>query len=157
MITFFPTIASAKNFNDKRLRDGGQPVLIVRATHLASDRIAPTLSAPEAGSLEPILKLSIGCRLTILENIWTENGIVNGLQCQLYDISWAEGSNTKRDPPTVLLVALPARTCDGSALESFVSKGQPFAVAPIYRCERHFGRTGRVFLVRSSPLSSHTA
>lgn len=91
--------------------------------------------------LENYLELSIGCKLMILENIWTECGIVNGTQCRLYDIIWAPGTNPMKDPPDqpfCLLVAVPKQDYNGPIVEQFVWRQTAFAVIPIYRSTRDF-------------------
>lgn len=106
-----------------------------------SDDIAAKASVQEAGFLEPFLELSIGCKLMILENIWTERGIVNGTQCRLYDIVWSADSDpTKETPdqPFCLLVGIAKSTYDGPFVEEYTWHGNDYAVVPIYRSQRDF-------------------
>lgn len=81
----------------------------------------------------------------ILENIWTERGIVNGTQCWLYDVVWPEGSAIQKeapDQPLCLLVGIPKATYGGPFVEEYVSDGVDHAVVPIYRSQRDFWKEG---------------
>jgi hypothetical protein len=94
----YSTNAATKNLNHQMQRSSQQPVFKVVADH--SETAAEKATATEAGLLKPFLELSIGCKLMILENIWTERGIVNGAQCRLYDIVWPEDSDPTKETPT---------------------------------------------------------
>jgi ATP-dependent DNA helicase PIF1 len=89
--------------------------------------------------LEPYLELSIGCKLMVLENIWTERGIVNGTQCRLFDIVWPEDSDPRKqdpDQPLCLLIDLPVASYTGPSVKEYDWNGEQYAVVPIYRSQR---------------------
>lgn len=138
-IRLYPTNKAANEFNHASQRRSGQPVFKVLASH--SDTIAAKATTAEAGMLESYLELSIGCKLMILENIWTERGIVNGTQCRLYDVVWADGSNPLKDEPDqpfCLLIAVPKQDYSGPTVEQFIWRGTGYAVVPLYRSQRDF-------------------
>jgi ATP-dependent DNA helicase PIF1 len=110
-IRLYPTNQAATDFNHQCQRLSKQPVLRVLADH--SDPITVRASVQEAGLLEPFLELSIGCKLMLLKNIWTERSIVNGTQCRLYDMVWPRDSDPtkdKPDQPLYLMVSVPKIT-----------------------------------------------
>lgn len=81
----------------------------------------------------------------ILENIWTEHGIVNGTQCRLYDIVWSVDSDPMKespDQPLCLLVGIPKATYSGPFVDEYVWRGADYAVVPIYRSQRDFWSQG---------------
>lgn len=131
-------------FNHRCQRDSGQPVIKVRAIHPNNDRVAAEATASEAGHLEAELALSIGCKLMILENIWTERGIVNGTECRLYDIVWPEHAEPRADQPLCLLVAVPKGNYHGPWIETYTWKGHEYSVIPIYPSQRDFFKGGEV-------------
>lgn len=111
-----------------------------------SDKVAKEASVSESGMLEPYLELSIGCKLMILENIWTERGIVNGTQCRLYDIVWPEDTDPTKeddpDQPLCLLVGVPRMSYTGPYITVYSWRGIDYAVIPIYRSQRDFRLEG---------------
>ena len=40
----------------------------------------------------------------LVENLWTERGLVNGALGVVYNIIWAAGADWQRDPPLAVLV-----------------------------------------------------
>lgn len=142
-IRLYSTNQAATSFNHQCQRLSRQPVFKVIADH--SDPIAAKAGVQEAGFLEPFLELSIGCKLMILENIWTERGIVNGTQCRLYDIVWPEDTDPSKeepDQPLCLLVGVPKSSYSGPFVDEYVWRGRDFAVVPIYRSQRDFWSQG---------------
>lgn len=139
-IRLYPTNKATREFNHASQRRSGQPVFKVLADH-SDASIAAKATAAEAGQLESYLELSIGCKLMILENIWTERGIVNGTQCRLYDIVWADGLNPSKenpDQPFCLLVAVPQQDYSGPTVERFFWRNSEYVVIPLYRSQRDF-------------------
>jgi ATP-dependent DNA helicase PIF1 len=133
-IRLFPTNQASSDYNHLCQRLSKQPIFKAVADH--SDDTAARASPQEAGLLEPYLELSIGCKLMILENIWTERGIVNGTQSRLFDIVWAPDSDPNKDnpdPPLCLLVGIPKSSYDGPTVEGFTWREAEYAVVPIYR------------------------
>lgn len=81
----------------------------------------------------------------VLENVWTERGIVNGTQCRLYDIVWGQDADPSKDPPDqpfCLLVAVPKRDYTGPYVEQFTWRSTEYAVVPLYRAHRDFYHKG---------------
>lgn len=78
-------------------------MLLVPATHQGSRAAqAPT---EEAGNLHANIHLSIGCRVMLVENIWTEHGLVNGAFGTVMGIVWEAGvTNLRQTPPYALLI-----------------------------------------------------
>lgn len=96
-----------ETLNASQLRDIGKPVLRIVAHH---DHPNSADAKPEqVQNLQSVLKVSIGCRLMLLTNLWTEHGLVDGRQGTLYDIIWP--ANTDRETvreqmPLCLLVEI---------------------------------------------------
>ncbi|XP_073287601.1 uncharacterized protein [Primulina huaijiensis] len=141
-IRLYPTGAMVNEFNHGCQRDSKQPILKVSATHKTTDAIAAAATGSQAGQLEAQLDLCIGCKLMILENLWTERGIVNGTQCRLYDIVWRPGTDPRKDPPLCLLVAVPKESYGGPYVEEYSFRGLSYAVVPIFRSKRDFWLNG---------------
>jgi ATP-dependent DNA helicase PIF1 len=121
------------------------PVFKVLADH--SDKIAERADASDANQLESYLELSIGCKLMILENIWTERGIVNGTQCRLFDIVWPEDSDPCKeqpDQPLCILIGIPISIYTGPSVQEYLWNDEPYAVVPVYRSQREFWLEGAV-------------
>jgi ATP-dependent DNA helicase PIF1 len=81
----------------------------------------------------------------VLENVWTERGIVNGAPCRLYDIVWSEDSDPTKEPPdqpVCLLVGIPRDTYCGPSIEECTWRGVVYSVVPIYRSQRDFWSQG---------------
>jgi hypothetical protein len=52
---------------------------------------AAEASTEDAGNLHSELDISIGCRLMLVEDLWTERGLVNGAFGTVQDIVWSSG------------------------------------------------------------------
>jgi hypothetical protein len=72
-IGLFATRKSALEFNYKRLRELGQPVLRLKARHEGGSA-AKRKPAKDADGLEPELVLSRGARVMVTANVWTKRG-----------------------------------------------------------------------------------
>ncbi|OXV08435.1 hypothetical protein Egran_03803 [Elaphomyces granulatus] len=83
-----------------KLGDLNRPVLKINALHHGPR--AEHASTEDAGNLEANLLLSIGCRIMLLEDLWTEHGLVNGA---FGTVLWQEGDGEARHrAPFALLV-----------------------------------------------------
>ena len=94
-----------KEHNHDRLRDMGSPVIAINAEH--DTPAAANVDADKFQNLQAVLRVSIGCRVMLLNNLWTEHGLVNGRQGDLVDIVWPVGlDGDPRDSlPLFMLVA----------------------------------------------------
>ena len=86
----------------------------------------------EAGNLHAILLLSLGAWVMLIENIWIENGLVNGALSTIHDIIWLASLDCYRDPPFVVLVAFDGY--NGLALNGY----KALKIVPIFRSTREF-------------------
>ncbi|EED14664.1 conserved hypothetical protein [Talaromyces stipitatus ATCC 10500] len=118
-------------FNHNRLRDIGNPVLRIMATHQGLN--AEKASTDDAGNLHAEIHLSIGCRIMLLENIWTDYGLVNGAFGTVLDIVWEAGTtNPRQTPPFALLVHFDSYNGPACSLVDNTP------VVPIFRSKRDF-------------------
>jgi hypothetical protein len=89
-LRIYATREKVREYNFAKLRDLNRPVLKINALHHGPR--AEHASTEDAGNLEATLLLSIGCRIMLLENLWTEHGLVNGAFGTVHEIVWQEGT-----------------------------------------------------------------
>ncbi|KMQ82069.1 atp-dependent dna helicase pif1 [Lasius niger] len=69
----------------------------------------------------------------LTQNIWHPTGLVNGAQGTVYDIGWAPGADTHRDPPCVIMMVMDKYT--GPA---YLTTDDGRQVVPILPVKRDF-------------------
>lgn len=133
-------------YNGKRLRELGRPICNVMASHEGFR--ASEASPQDAGNSTKVIPLSIESRVMLTENIWTENGLVNGKLGTVCDIIWKEGSDCRKDPPFAVLVSFddyvgPTMTTDDG-----------HEVVPVMRSRQEFFRGAASCLRIQFPLTN---
>ncbi|KAJ6110809.1 hypothetical protein N7486_003044 [Penicillium sp. IBT 16267x] len=89
--------------NHIRMRDLRRPVLIISVRH--DGREANKASTAEAGNLPAELPMAIGCRIMLMEDLWVERGLANGIFGTVHDILRSgDVIDPRKEPPFTLLV-----------------------------------------------------
>lgn len=131
-----------REYNFVSLRDSKKPVIKINALHHGLR--AAEASTEDAGNLQAILLLSIGSRIMLMENLWTERGLVNGAFGTIHDIIWKEGDGEVRHrAPFALLVKF-----DGYTGPGFLRTENDDILVPIFMSTREFFR-GNVSCTRT--------
>ena len=131
-LRLYSTKRRVDDYNHKRMRDLGRPVIKLDAIHEGRD--AHKATKDEAGNLESVLHLSIGCRVMLSENIWVERGLVNGAMGALHDIVWHSSTDASdMGPPFALLINFDMYT--GPA---YATTNEGIPVVPVFMSRREF-------------------
>ena len=77
------------------------PVAQINARH--SNKTSARLSSDDVGGLEPKIFLSIGARVMLTRNLWTEKGLCNGSMGVVKDIIYQEGDSPPNLPIAVIV------------------------------------------------------
>jgi ATP-dependent DNA helicase PIF1 len=75
----------------------------------------------------------------LTENLWTEQGLVNGTLGTIHDIAWKVGRNPSTDAPDHLLISF-----DGYTGPGFIGDGTQNPIVPIFKSIREFARGNKV-------------
>lgn len=78
-----------------------RPVKLSIAKNFPSE--AQTASTAEAANLDQLLPLSIGCRVMLTANLWTDKSLTNGAMGTVRDIVWEPGQAYKEMPRYVMV------------------------------------------------------
>jgi len=130
------------------MRDLRTPVLIIKASHDGHN--ASTADTAEAGNLPAELPLCLGARVMLIENLWTERGLVNGAMGTVYNIVWRQGDDWRTTPPLAVLVAFDHYDASGPHL-TISDDGRP--VVPIFPLKRDFYRGATTLSRTQFPLT----
>jgi ATP-dependent exoDNAse (exonuclease V) alpha subunit len=110
----------------------GNPAIILKATH--TGRRAHSVDTKDGGNLAAELTISIGARIMLQENIWTERGLVNGAMGYIHDIIWPPGCTDPRSESPLALLAY-FDSYKGPCVTQSLA-GHP--VVPIFRSVREY-------------------
>ncbi|KAJ3505418.1 hypothetical protein NM208_g16195 [Fusarium decemcellulare] len=128
--------ARVNEYNYKHLVHLKQPAIQVMAENIGNG--ADKATSEQAGNLVGQFPVCTGARLMLTQNIWQPAGLVNGAQGTVYDIGWAPGADTLRDPPCVIMMVMDKytgppylTTGDGLSYAITVHKSQSITVDKI--------------------------
>ena len=141
--------AAVTTLNYTRMRNLRVPVYIIKASHKGYN--AHTADTAEAGNLPAELPLCLGARVMLMENIWTERGLVNGSVGSVHDIVWAPDvvDEWRTTQPLAVLVTFDGYELDGPHLTT-TDGGK--AVVPIFPSKRDFYRGATALSRTQFPL-----
>ncbi|KAI8404530.1 hypothetical protein FOFC_16025 [Fusarium oxysporum] len=123
--------ARVNEYNYDHLVRLKQPAIQVMAKNIGNG--ADKATSEQAGNLAGQFPVCIGARLMITQNIWQPAGLVNGAQGIGYDIGWAPGADTHRDPPCVIMMVI-----DKYTGPSYLTTDDRREVVPILPVKRDF-------------------
>ncbi|KAK7592094.1 hypothetical protein V3481_006721 [Fusarium oxysporum f. sp. vasinfectum] len=123
--------ARVNEYNYDHLVRLKQPAIQVMAKNIGNG--ADKATSEQAGNLAGQFPVCIGARLMITQNIWQPAGLVNGAQGIVYDIGWAPGADTHRDPPCVIMMVI-----DKYTGPSYLTTDDRREVVPILPVKRDF-------------------
>lgn len=91
-------------YNEVQLRQLNQPVALIKAKH--NNATAELATTDEAQGLSAKLLLSIGCRVMLTKNLWTNKGLCNGALGFVKDIIYSptDDRNPMAEIPLCIMV-----------------------------------------------------
>ncbi|KAJ5143430.1 uncharacterized protein N7515_002217 [Penicillium bovifimosum] len=124
--------AAVELWNRDRLREVGSSILRIMASN--SNPRAARADDDVAGNLANELFVSIGCRIMLQENIWTDRRLVNGPFATVRDIIWSATTvDALHTRPDALIV-----TVDGYTKPAWKTDYQGRALLPTLPVTRTF-------------------
>ncbi|KJZ70452.1 hypothetical protein HIM_10154 [Hirsutella minnesotensis 3608] len=123
--------ARVNEYNYEHLVRLKRPAIQVMAKNIGNG--ADKATSEQAGNLAGQFPVCIGARLMLTQNIWHPTGLVNGAQGTVYDIGWAPGADTHRDPPCVIMMVM-----DKYTGPSYLTADDGRKVVPILPVKRDF-------------------
>jgi len=148
-VRLYPSKAAVKMYNHDRMRDLHTPVVKICAKD-TGDRLASirNLASSDTAGLAEHLPLSVGTRVMLSTNLWTERGLVNGALGTVRDIVWAAGATEFRTtPPYVVLVEFDKYEGPVCRIDTDGRR-----LAPIFPLSREFLHEGRTYSREQFPL-----
>ena len=98
-VYLFPFNKQVEERNDEYLRSTGKPAVIIHSVN----SIDANFDAEDVFGLPSKLCLTIGCRVMLRRNLWTEGGLVNGSVGSVTAIIYAEDKEPPELPAYVLV------------------------------------------------------
>ncbi|KAJ3453143.1 hypothetical protein MRS44_018798 [Fusarium solani] len=123
--------ARVNEYNYEHLVRLKHPAIQVMAKNIGNG--AEKATSEQAGNLAGQFPVCIGARLMLTQNIWQPAGLCNGAQGTVYDIGWAPGADTHRDPPSVIMMVM-----DKYTGPSYLTTEDGREVVPILPVKRDF-------------------
>jgi len=87
--------------NHEALTSLNVPIAQINARH--SSKASEKFSSDDMGGLEPKLFLSVGARVMLTRNLWTDKGLCNGSMGIVKDIIYQEGDSLPNLPIAVIV------------------------------------------------------
>jgi len=112
-------------------------------------REAHKASHEDAENLYQTVFLAIGARVCLTQNVWVEQGLINGSMGVIHDIDWPAGTDPRKAMPRAVLVKFDHYT--GPALFTDPEDGRP--VVPILPVRREFEYQGVQCSRRQLPIA----
>lgn len=101
-LRIFPTNGAVGEYNLAHLEQLAEPCFMSVADNVGPR--AGETEAASAGNLHNKLPLVVGARIMLLDNVWTEGGLVNGAVGTVVDLGWAPGAQPRKpDMPFVVM------------------------------------------------------
>lgn len=147
-VRIYPTNGQVVEYNRTHLEGLDAAVINIQATN--SGQGADSVASRDAGNLHNNIPLCIGARVMLMENIWTEAGLVNGAVGRIYDIAWSpETIDPRKEPPSLLLVRMDRY----SGPRCFDDETIPSNVVPVFTSLRDFTKGKAACSRRQFPVT----
>ena len=101
-LRLFTTNAEVDEYNKLKLVSTNNPIARIPAQH--NCRTARGATSDHAQGLESTLYLTVGSKVMLRRNLWTNKGLVNGACGEVFDIVYLPGKTSPNDFPLTILV-----------------------------------------------------